>query len=81
MQDGVDYVYYTYNTFFHIMNVSVYKSVLTYEMPWRILHKKWNLVRAETLTLLTKRNAVGNFVADRQIKLERNTRVKANETL
>ena len=63
------------------MNVSVYKSILTYEMPWRILRKKWNIVRAETLTLLTKRNAVDNFVADREIKLERNTRVKANETL
>ena len=84
MQDGVDYAYYMYNIFFHIMNVYVHKNhknVLTYEMTLLILHKKWNLLKAETLTLLTKCNAVDNLVGDSQIKLEWNRRVKTNKFL
>ena len=66
MEDRVDYVHYTYNTFFHIMNVFVHKSVLTYEMPWLILRKKLNLLKADTLTLLTKCNAGDNLLGDSQ---------------
>ena len=81
MQDGVDHACYTYNTFFHLMNISVHKNLLTYEMPWLIFGKKLNFLKAETLILLTKRNVADNFVGYSQIRLKQNRRVNTNKIL